>query len=112
LKPKAQYQEEVKMCAVSALNGWEDSYGKWKPLEKATIQYVAVWKHSKRGPLPDPDNVVAAMKCALDSLTARERGNGVVGAGVIVDDRDITMLTPCRGRADEEEMQIIVRDTK
>ena len=107
-----QYSEEVKLCAMSARNEWEEQYGKkWQTLEHATLQFICTFKHSKRGPLPDKDNLDTALKSARDALTARERGDRVVGAGLIVDDSPdhVRLFETLIGRGEDESIRIIIR---
>ncbi len=119
----AEYGQVVKLCAIDARNRWEEAYAiqldggrraipGWQPLPKATIQLIFTFPLRRRGPAPDPDNLMAAFKSGLDALTARDRGNGVVGAGIIEDDgpENITPFPPVIVRGEYAEVRVIVRD--
>mgnify|MGYP001595776833 FL=1 len=114
------YGAVVRLCAISARNGWVEwqmaEQGTidvdWMPLSCCTVQVVATIPRSRRGPLPDPDNLAAACKSLSDALTARDRGHGQVGAGIIEDDgpEHVTLLPIRIERGDAENVRIIVTE--
>lgn len=114
----AEYGGIVRLCAVNARNLWIESAMAtrntidvdWLPLKRCSIALVFTFPvKGRRGPLPDPDNLVSSCKCLIDALTARDRGNGCVGAGIIEDDREITLL-PATIQRGEANVRITIEE--
>ena len=104
-----EYSQTVKLCAIDARN----RCGDWPTLPRATVQIIVTYPFVLgRRKIPDPDNLMAALKPAIDALTARDRNNGVTGAGIIEDDgpEHVTWLPLLIGRDERESVRIIVRE--
>lgn len=113
---KKTFGEAVKYCAINARNLWEKITGEpWQTLVKARVQLI--FEVNRRGPLPDGDNMMAAMKPGIDALTARVRGidrkgNPIVGACILQDDspKCVEWLPPLVVRAEQGLVRIVVRE--
>ena len=65
------------------------------PIEQPTVRVTMLNKTARK---MDPDNLIASMKSAMDGLT---------DAGVWADDRELTILSPIRGK-DATNPRIII----
>lgn len=117
-RDQKEYATLVRYAALDARNRWEGSAldrkaRRWPTLASATITVSFVVGCSRRGPLPDYANLVHGMKLAIDELTARNRGNGRVGIGLIMDDSPecLTWDSPAPGeqviRKGDESLTVI-----
>lgn len=79
------YRRDAFFAAKAALHGAEPPR-----LQKATVR--ALYYHRRMTDKMDPDNAIACLKPAID---------GIVDAGILVDDREI-MLLPVQRRMDRE----------
>lgn len=114
-KAARDYAETVRLCAKNAMVLWARRYNPeepWWPLGKAKVQLIFTFPLKQRGPLPDIDNLAASFKAGMDALTARGRGNGIVGAGIIEDDgpEHIVWFPTLIARGEDPGVRIIVQE--
>lgn len=92
-----EYRSRAKWAAIHAL-GESGGFGdlvNYLPIDQASVRITMLNKTARK---MDQDNLIASCKSALDGLT---------DAGVWSDDRDITILSPIRGK-DKENPRLIL----
>ena len=89
-----EYRSRAKWAVITALADRGELLAEL-PIEQATVRVTMLNKTARK---MDQDNLIASMKSAMDGLT---------DAGVWSDDRDVTILSPIRGK-DKDNPRIII----
>ena len=98
-KKVREYRSRSKWAAIHALSEREETAFANSdcsfPIRKPTVRITMLNKTARK---MDQDNLIASMKSAMDGLT---------DAGVWDDDREVTILSPIRGK-DSSNPRIII----
>lgn len=102
LQPNARPHWRAKAKAVSSYRSQSrDLASPWATGEPVETAVVCIGYANKTARLIDPDNIIAAMKSAID---------GINDAGIITDDNQLIYLTPKRWKcAEDPHVRIVLK---